>query len=69
VPSKKVISAVALGPVRTRSSFFSTMLRSGFTHSTVPTGLTLTLPSIEVKRAVVTVGVSSSTTSTGLSRA
>jgi hypothetical protein len=61
VPSKKVISAAAPGPVRTRSLLRSTMLRSAVTHSKVPTVFTLTLPSIEVKRAVVTVGVGAST--------
>jgi hypothetical protein len=56
VPSKNVISAAAPGPVRTRSLFLSTMLRSAGIQRNSPTGLTVTLPSMVVKRAVVTVG-------------
>ena len=55
VPSKNVISAAAPGPVRTRSLLRRTIARSALTHSNVPTVFTFTLPSMVVKRAVVTV--------------
>jgi hypothetical protein len=61
VPSKKVISAAAPAPVRTRSLLRSTIERSAFTHSNVPTVFTLTFPSSVVKRAVVTVAAGGST--------
>ena len=67
VPSKNVISAVAPVPVRTRSLLRSTIVGSALTHSNVPTGLTRTLPSMLVNRAVVTVGAGTSMTGLGLS--
>ena len=66
MPSKNVISAVAPGPVRTRSLLRSTMLGSALYQSKTPTGFTLTLPSMLVKRAVVTVGDGTSMAGLGL---
>ena len=57
----QVISAAAPAPVRTRSLLCSTIERSAFTHSNVPTVFTLTFPSSVVKRAVVTVAAGGST--------
>jgi hypothetical protein len=65
VPSKKVISALAPAPVRTRSLFLSSTLESAVTHSNVPTAFTFTLPSMEVKCAVVAAGAGSVTAALG----
>jgi hypothetical protein len=65
VPSKNVISALAPAPVRTRSLFFSRMLESAVTHSKVPTAFTFTLPSMDVKWAVVEAGAGSGVAVTG----
>jgi hypothetical protein len=53
LPSKNVISAVEPGPVRTRSDLRSVPWRSAAIHSNVPTALTFTLPTTDVKRALV----------------
>ena len=65
VPSKNVISALAPAAVRTRSLFFRSVVASALIHSNFPTPLTLTLPSMEVKWAVLAAGSASAVATLG----